>query len=267
MTFQPVIPVGGLPGWSFLQRTFNNQKAAFENGPRLQNDLTYFEQNIGKVTSAEGLVSDRRLLSVALGAFGLDDDIDNRFFIQKVLSDGTLDETALANRLSDKKYLQLSEAFGFGDFDTPRTQLSDFSDQITSAYKDRQFEIAVGNQDENMRLALTLNRELGTLSESDSSDETKWFSVMGSPPLRKVFETVFGLPTSFGALDLDRQMSTFREKASQVFGESEVQQFRDPEKMEALVQNFLTRADLASAQSINVRGATALTLLQSSQIR
>jgi hypothetical protein len=61
-------------------------------------------------------VGDRRLLEVALGAFGLDDDIRNRFFIRKVLEEGTTSPSRrFANRLSDKRYLALAETFGFGD--------------------------------------------------------------------------------------------------------------------------------------------------------
>jgi len=104
MTFQPIIPLTGYTGWRFLQRTLDNQKSAFENDATIQRATEYFKENIGKVQNAEDLVSDRRLLSVALGAFGLDDDIDNKFFIQKILEEGTFDDSSLANRLSDSAF-------------------------------------------------------------------------------------------------------------------------------------------------------------------
>ena len=50
---------------------------------------------------------------VALGAFGLQDDLPNRFFIQKVLEGGTLSTDSLANKLSDPRYAALAKAFGF----------------------------------------------------------------------------------------------------------------------------------------------------------
>jgi len=134
MTFQPIIPLTGYTGWRFLQRTMENQKTAFENDPTIQRATEYFKENISKVSTAEDLVSDRRMLSVALGAFGLDDDIDNKFFVQKILEEGTLDDGALANLLSDSRYADFSRTFGFGDFPIPNTVLSDFSDLMVERY-------------------------------------------------------------------------------------------------------------------------------------
>lgn len=262
MTFQPVVPFSGIAGWRFLERTMDTQKAAYEASATVERDLTYFSENIGKIKTAEALVSDRRILSVALGAFGLDDDINNRFFIRKVLEDGTLNSDALGNRLADKSYLKMAKAFGFGDFDTPNTVLSDFPEKIISAYKARQFEIAVGESNSDMRLALNLEREMQDIAASDSSDDTKWFTIMGSEPLREVFEVAFGLPSSFASLDLDQQLGIFRDKAARTFGDGEISQFSDPEKMDDLIRRFLVRSELNSTFGSYSPASTALTLLQ-----
>lgn len=262
MSYQPVIPFGGMAGWSFLNRTRETQQEAFNSAPQMQRDTEYFVENIGKIQSAEELVGDYRLLKVALGAYGLDDDIGNRFFVQKVLEDGTLDTDDLANKLSDKRYLEMAQDFGFGDFDIPSTQLSDFGAKMVEAYKQRQFEIAVGEQSQDLRLAMSLDRDLGDILKKSSSDETKWFSMMGNPPLRSVFETALGLPSSFGTLDLDQQLEEFRNKSEQYFGSSEIDQFADPEKREELNRLFLVRSQIANGTASMSGGAIALTLLQ-----
>jgi len=105
VTFQPVVPLGGLGGWTFLTRTLDAQQAAFRDAPALSRDVDHFRERIASVRDAQTLVADRQLLRVALGAFGLDDDIDNRFFIRRVLEDGSADPAALGNRLADKRYL------------------------------------------------------------------------------------------------------------------------------------------------------------------
>ena len=109
-----------------------------------------FREKIESIKTAEDLVADRELLSVALGAFGLDDDINNTFFIRKVLEDGTIDDDALANRLSDSRYADLSEAFGFGTPGFTRTSLSFFADEIVDRYEAQQFQQAVGDQDNDI---------------------------------------------------------------------------------------------------------------------
>lgn len=265
MSFTPIVPFSGYSGWSFLKRTMPAQKIAFQASAALARDEDYFRAKIGSVKTAEALVSDRRLLTVALGAFGLDDDIDNQFFIKKVLEDGTLQTDALSNRLADKQYKAFSSAFGFGDYSVARTQLSYFADETLEAYRTRQFEAAVGDQDGNMRLALNAERELATLSERSISNDTMWFTIMGSEPLREVFEGALGLPSSFSSLDLDQQLSTFKDKASKTFGSSEVSQFSESKKVEDLVRKFLIRSEALASFSATSPGAIALTLLQNAR--
>lgn len=262
MSFQPVIPTVGYAGWTFLNRTMDTQKQAFEGSAVMTRDVSYFEENIGNIKSAGDLIADRRLLQVALGAFGLDEDINNSFFLQKVLEDGTVNPDALGNRLSDKRYLEFSKAFGFGDYATPRTVLSTFGAEITDSYKNAQFEIAVGNQNPDLRLALGLDRALGDIATADTTDNGRWFQVMGQPPVRAVFEAALNLPASIGALDLDQQLTAFRDKASARFGDGEVAQFADPEKRAELVRLFLLQSDTSGLTGAGQ--SAALTLLQGS---
>lgn len=262
MSFQPVIPAGGNLGWIFLSRTREAQQAAHDQSSILARQAQHFADRIGQINSAEDLVSDRQLLTVALGAFGLDDDINNKFFIKKVLEEGTAEDTAFANRLADKRYFAMAEAFGF-DLSPPNTVLSDFADKIVSQFRDRQFEVAVGAQDENLRLALGLERELSNLAARDLSQDAAWYTIMGTPPLRHVFETALGLPAAAGAIDVDKQLDIFREKSKKYFGTSDPLAFTDPDHREELTRRFLVRADLGTASAATSSGATALTLLSS----
>ncbi len=261
MTFQPAIPLGGLAGWSFLNRTREAQVEAFADSTVIQRNLAHFRENIGDITSAEELVNDRRLLEVALGAFGLSEDINNKFFIQKVLSEGVLNDEAFVNRLADKRYKAMSEAFGF-ELSPPNTTLNTFPAEIEEAYIARSFEVAVGEQDENMRLALGLGRELAGLAGSELSEDAAWFTIMGTPPLRAVFERAFGLPTQTGALDVDRQLEIFRDTSLKKFGTTNPLDFTDPDKQEELTRKFLLRSEINAQLSLSAPGAVALSLLQ-----
>lgn len=267
MSFQPVIPISGLAGWRFLQRTLDSQQAAFARAPEIARDTTYFRENIGKIDSAEALVADRRLLRVALGAFGLDADLPNRAFIRRVLGDGTLDPGALSNRLADKRYREMSAAFGFGDFPIPRSKISDFGDRIATAFETRQFEIAVGEQDTGLRLSLGLARDLGAIAARNTSETARWLTVLGNPPLREVFETAFGLPRGFGALDLDRQVEVLRTRTRALTGNDGVAQFTNPDRIDALNRQFLIRSQLASGPAATAPGAIAVQLLQAAARR
>ena len=268
MTFQPVLPMGGYGGWQFLKRTMDAQQAQFARSPVLQRDAAYFRERIGQIDSAEALVSDPRLLRVALGAFGLEEDVGKRFLVRKILEGGTEDPRALANRLTDRRYQDFARSFGFGDSGGARTGEAGFADRILGKQKTRQFEVAVGNQDNNLRLALNLRRELTELAGSDRSERAKWFSVLGTPPLRQVFETAFGLPQGFGTLDIDRQLGVLQGRARQAFGSEGVSQFTDPDTTEKLIRQFLLRAEVQDGLiSGATRGAAALQLLQTTSFR
>lgn len=261
MTYQPIVPASGNLGWIFLNRTRDAQQDAFDNSAQISRDTDYFRETIGKIETAEQLVSDRRLLSVALSAFGLSDDINNKFFVKKVLEEGTLSDEAFSNRLSDKRYFNMAKAFSF-DITPPNTVLSTFSEDIIELYKSREFEVAVGNTDEDLRLALGVERELGEIVERDLSEASMWFAIMGSPPLRRVFDTAFGLPAQFAAIDIDRQLEVFQEKSLRAFGTSNPADFANPELKEDLIRNFLFRAELNASVSATARGSVALTLLR-----
>ena len=262
MSFQPVVPMSGYVGWKFLTRTLEGQQAAFDKAPALQRDIAYFKERIGNVATADDLVSDRRLLRVALDAFGLGADIDSRAFVRKVLEDGTADPRALANRLSDRRYQAFSAAFGLAGQGPPGTRAAGFADRIAVLYTDRRFEVAVGASVPSLRLALSLRRDLVALAEQPGSETARWFTVMGTPPLRQVFETAFGLPPAFAALDIDRQLEVFRSRATTAFGDPGVAQFADPERLESLVRQYLVREDMRGIGGGTAPGAIALQMLQ-----
>lgn len=262
MTFQPVLPLSGYTGWTFLKRTIDRQQAVQQAAPVQKRDEAYFRDRIGKVQTAEQLVSDKRLLRISLTAFGLEADLNSRAFIQKILEGGTLKEGSLANKLADKQYQKFSAAFGFGDFTVPRTQISTFANEILTQFRARSFESAVGAQNNSFRLALNAEREIPALASRTISDTAKWYTLLGSAPLREVMQTAFGLPKSFAAIDLDQQVSVMRTRAEAAFGASTVSQFTEPAKLEALVRRFHLRAEIQDQGAASSPAAIALTLLR-----
>ena len=136
--FVPAVPSGGLTGWAFLSRTAEAQKTAHAASSVQTREANYFREKIGSVRTAEGLVADRRLLSVALTAFGLEADLPNRYFVRQVLESDPSDKDALAFRLADPRYGDLAKAFGFGSVFGAATGRRGFADRILSILPDPQ---------------------------------------------------------------------------------------------------------------------------------
>lgn len=259
MSFQPVIPTTGYAGWRFLARTLPDQQEAFRESVPVARATTYFRENIAKVRTVDDLMADRRLLEVALGAFGLDQDLNSKAFIRKVLAEGTLKDEAFANKVSDKRYAQMARAFGFGDLGA-RTGLPSFAGEIVARFESRRFEVAVGEQDGDMRLVLNLDQGLSDAVAAGSSQDARWFAVMGNAPLRTVFEKALGFPPSFGSIDLDQQLTAFKDRARATFGTDQVAAFAEPAVQEKLVRLFLVRSAAESGGGFSSANI-ALTLL------
>jgi hypothetical protein len=65
-----------------------------------------------------------------------------------------------------------------------------------------------------------------------------------------VLETAFGLPSSFGTLDIDKQKDMLKQKAAAAFGDDRISQFADPARMDALIKRYLLRAQVAETTAM-----------------
>lgn len=258
----PSAPIGGIAGWRFMQRTQESQLAAFTATPALDRELSYFKENISKVESVDDLINDFTLFKVALGAFGMEEKIADKFFFKKVLEEGSEADGAFALRLTDTAFREMAEAFGFGNSGGSRVGESDFAQKITDAYQVRQFEKAVGDSDSSMRLALNLEREVGKYANSAQPETVAWFQLMANPPLREVFETAYGLPESVGTLDVDQQRKIFQDANERVFGSRSMDVFQDPENVDKLLRNFFAQEQINNGPGPLTKGMGALTLMQ-----
>ncbi|MCX7890194.1 MAG: DUF1217 domain-containing protein [Rhodobacteraceae bacterium] len=253
MSFVPAVPLGGYAGWRLLQATLPAQKAAYAADPRQAADAAHFRARIGAVRNVDDLLADRRLLATALGAFGLSEDIGARAFLRAVLTGDPADPAALVNRLADKRYLALNRAFGFTAPGGPRTGAPGFADGILAAGLDKGFAAAVGTQEPSLRLALNLKDELPSLARAGGSENAKWYSLLASPRLRAVFQTAFGLPAAFAAIDIDRQLAVMKEKARAALGTDSLTAIAQ-DGMEKVIRLYLLRADTGGGSA----GADAL---------
>jgi hypothetical protein len=258
---QPVLPLGGMAGWAYLKRTLATQQESFAQSVAVRRETDYFRETIGRIGSAKELVADRRLLTVALDAYGLGDEIGKRAFIEKALTEGTENPRALAARLSDPRYRAFVKDFGFGDAQGAQTGRDGFADAVLARHRVRSFEKAVGESNESMRLALNFDREIATLARSGSSEQALWFRVLGEPPLRKVLEGAFNLPAEFSQIPVDRQAEVLKARTRRTLGGG-FATFADPAKRETALRRFLVREELGQTTAGAASRFTALSMLQ-----
>lgn len=261
MTYQPVLPASGVVGWTILKRTMPAQQAAFDKSAVMAREVKHFEENIGKIKTAEALVKDPVLLKVALGAFGLSGEFYKKAYIQKALEGGTENPESMANRIVDRKYRDLVAAFGFGDSKGAQTGRASFVREVAARYRVRQFEEAVGVVDGSMRIAMNFDREAAQLAALPLGERASLTRILGDVPMRTVLEKALGLPRAFAQLDIDRQIDILQDKGARLLPDG-AKSLADPATRERIIRVYLAREQAEQFSAQLGGGGAALAILQ-----
>ncbi|MGP2493657.1 DUF1217 domain-containing protein [Mesorhizobium sp. PUT5] len=99
-----------------------------------QAEVDYFNANIGKVTSISDLMSDKRLLTFAMAAFGLDAKTEPSATVRAMLAGGVSDPASPANQLSDKRYAAFVRAFDFAQYGSATTTRDAVTQAVPALY-------------------------------------------------------------------------------------------------------------------------------------
>jgi hypothetical protein len=193
--------------------------------PAVKTATAYYEANIGSVKSVQDLVGNYRLLSYALNAYGLGDQINSKGLITKVLEGGVSNPKSLANTLPNSQWKAFAAAFNFVDSGaTPPSSTSAVA-TTTSDYVEQQLESDQGGQDVGVQLALYFQRVAPTV--------TSEYGILADPNLLEVAATIMGLPPSAAA---DLQPQTLSELMP-------VSDLQDPAKLKQLTERFTAMYD------------------------
>jgi hypothetical protein len=90
-----------------------------QSDTRVASDTQYYDEHIGKIKTVDEFLSDTRLYTYALKAYGLEDQAGSKAFIRKVIESDLTDTASFANALSDSRYRTFAEAFSFNNATTP----------------------------------------------------------------------------------------------------------------------------------------------------
>lgn len=259
MTFQPVIPLPGLGGWNFLQSTYDRQFETFSNSFQIKDDTEYLKQKLGERPAIEDFLSDPRLRRVTLTAFGLNGEEWKVGFHRKVLEEAQDPESSFLQRLNNPQYTRFAEALS--PIDGELVLSSDQVDQIAARYAAESFELAVGEQNNSMRLSLNYQSEISEVITEGATDDTIIFRILGNVPMRSVLETALSIPSDIGQLDLDRQAEVFKDRLRSQMGISSLQELKDPEMVDKMITRYQAIDGINQTSATLSSASTALTLL------
>jgi Protein of unknown function (DUF1217) len=214
--------------------------------PAVKTASAYYAANIGKVTSVNDFVGNYRLLSYALDAYGLGDQINSTALIKQVLEGGVSNPKSLANTLP--QWTAFAKAFNFAANGAASISTPTAVTATENNYVEQQLESNQGQQDVGVQLALYFNRVAPTVTNA--------YGILADQNLLEVVETVFGLPTSFSAENIDVQAKTL----NNLFKVSDLQ---NPAKLQQLTERFTAAYDMtygsasSSSSSLTVSGSSS----------
>ncbi|MDP6352721.1 MAG: DUF1217 domain-containing protein [Alphaproteobacteria bacterium] len=217
-----------------LKTTRDEQFEQFKNSPMIQRDVQHFLEKAGEVETAEEFLEDRRLLSVALSAFALEDEINFPARIKKVLIEPVDDKESLSNKLLDPRFKEIAEAFAFGVLGVGKLKLNFFRQEVIDKFLTNEFEKHLGELNPAVREAEFFRRKIG--------DITNTFDILGNAVLRSVVISTLDLPVQIAFQSVDKQKALIDARV-------DIEDFKDPEFVDKFIQRFLIKKDLEDAQN------------------
>lgn len=237
---------------------------------RLDRFLAKVSERETEAVTPKQLLDDIGLSLAVFDLFDLPVKADSFAFAHRVLNSDRSSPTSLANVHPDPRVRAFAEAFPLPPPDPGRVYPQGFAEKVVDSYLEREFESRVGEADPDLRIALSLPRDLAQVVATGTGTNARWFGVMASRPLRQVFETVFGLPESFGTQDIDRQLTVFQQRAEAMFGTSDLAELSTGDHLEDIRRRYLVQSSLAASSTALVgsgTGGSVITALLAGAIR
>jgi hypothetical protein len=205
-----------------VSRHLDRWRGIAAKAPDVANETKYFKANIGKATSIEALLKDRRLFNYAMKAFGLGDRTYAIGLMRKALQQGVSDPKALANTLNDPNIRAFVTTF---DYKGGNATVG--SDSFTQGVIDRYVEQAM----ESQQGARNPGVELALYFRSRAPQVTSYYGVLADKKLLQVVQTALDISPNTGAQPIDTQARLLKAKLN-------LTDFKDPKKLENFISRF-----------------------------
>ena len=211
--------------------------------PTVKSASDYYKAKIGKVTTIDQFVGNYRLLSYALQAYGLGNQINSTALIKKVLQEGVTSSKALANTLPNTAWKAFAKAFDFVDSGATPPKSASSVATTTGNYVEQQLESDQGQSDPGVQLALYFKRVAPTI--------TSGYGILADKNLLEVAQTIFSLPATSSSAQIDAEATQFSKLLPTA-------SLTNPTKLNNLIERFTANYDANYGPSSNNPGGLAV---------
>jgi hypothetical protein len=220
---------------SYLQIANNQAKwqSITAKSPDVATQTKYFQDNIGKVKSADAFMKDERLFDYAMTAFGLGDLTYAKGMMKKVLEQG-VGSGSLAVTLNSSNIKAFATAFDFADNGEETTASTTLVDTVASRYAEQALETKQGDQNPGVELALYFQRK--------APEITSVYGILADAKILSVVQTALGISSQTSSQSIDSQAKMLKSKV-------DLTDFQDPKKLQQFISRFAAMYDYNNSGS------------------
>lgn len=197
--------------------------------PQIAREAEYYLSKIEKIKSIEDFLADRRAFSFAMRAFGLEDMIDAKAYMRKVLVEGVDTRDSFANKLTDPRYKEFASTFNFARYGEATTVFQRTRQGTVDRYVRLSLEQQVGQTSEGAKLALYFQRK--------APEITSVYSILADRTLLTVVQTALGLDKSTSFMPIEKQ-------AALIASRLDIKDLADGKELSKFLTRFGTMYDL-----------------------
>jgi len=203
----------------------------------------YYSATIDTIKSADELIKDTRLVTYIKKAFGFDGQTITDQTLKQIFTSDVFDPKSFVNTAPNTKYRELAAAFNFAtDGAARRVSAAGAQDQddlvrTQDLYIRQTMEEQAGDQNEGVRLALYFQRKAATI--------TSPYSILADKALLEVVMTALAMPDAVAQADVDMQAKMIEKRI-------DLEDFKDPAKVEKFLARFTALYDLENPQTNSV---------------
>lgn len=179
-------------------------RTAFAEREDVVRKIDSFKKSVGKLSTVDDLLKDRKTLTFVLSAFGLESEVNNPGKLKAILNSDPDDINSFANRLSDSRFGELAAFVSAPAFGLKNLTVSDKQTQLIDKFLTNGFEQSLAAQNPAARDALFFLRRINSVENT--------FEILGDLPLRSIVTTALNLPAEIARQSVDKQAALIEAK-------------------------------------------------------
>ena len=231
-----IVPKSAAPGLTIEQAEAGRDKGIAQEAkdPAIARDVAAFRKAVAGAKDLKSLLADPQARKVLLTANGLADQIDYPALAIKALQSDLADPKSLANKLPDKRFLNVAKTYSFAAKGLAVLRQAGVLDTVVSGYAEVAWRRSLDVNTPGLSSALDFHARASSINST--------LQILGDSTLRKVVTTALGLPLQIAIQPLEAQQTAISSRL-------DVAKFKDRKFVDAFTQRYLVAAKQAAADA------------------